>query len=57
MQVTINLDQTTLDDLDISIEDFEQAARDALGKLSHPESGDPIFFNNVRVTVLIDAHI
>lgn len=55
MQVTINLDHAVLDDLDITIEHFQQAASTALGNLTHPESGDPIYFNSVQVTVLADC--
>lgn len=55
MQVTINLDHTALDDLGITIEQFEQAASAALSNLSHPVSGDPIYFQGVRVTVVADC--
>lgn len=55
MQVTINLDQAVLGDLDITIEQFQQAASTTLGNLTHPESGDPIYFNGVQVTVLADC--
>lgn len=57
MQVTINLDRATLDDLEITIDEFKQAAKDALRNLSHPESGDPIFFNDVSVTVFADVRV
>ena len=55
MQVTINVDHAALDDLDITIEQFQQAASIALGNLTRPESGDPIYFNGVQVTVLADC--
>lgn len=55
MQVTINLDHAILDDLDITIEQFQQATSTALGNLVHPESGDPMYFNGVQVTVLADC--
>lgn len=55
MQVSINLDHAALDDLDITVEQFQQAASAALSNLSHPESGDPIYFNDVRVIVVADC--
>lgn len=55
MQVNINLDHAELDDLDITIEQFKQAASAAIRNLSHPESRDPIYFNDVRVTVVADC--
>jgi len=55
MQVTINLDHAALDDLDLTVEQFEQAASAALTNLSHPESGAPIYLNNVRVIVVADC--
>jgi len=55
MQVTISLDHADLDNLGITIEQFEQAAGAALSNLSHPESAAPIYFNDVRVTVVADC--
>lgn len=55
MQVTINLDHAALDNLGITIEQFEQAAGAALSNLAHPESGAPIYFNDVRVIVVADC--
>jgi hypothetical protein len=55
MQVTINLDHAALDSLGITIEQFEQAAGAALSNLVHPESGAPIYFNDVRVTAIADC--
>lgn len=54
MQTTISLDAETLARLGITIEQFEQAASNALGNLSHPETGQPLYFNGVSVTVIAD---
>ena len=55
MEVTINTNVATLEDLGITLEQFEQAASSALSNLSHPDSGEPLYFNNVRVTAIADT--
>lgn len=55
MEVTINTNVATMEDLGITLEQFEQAASSALSKLSHPESGESLYFNNVRVTAIADT--
>lgn len=55
MRVTIKLDHAALDDLDITAEQFEQAVSTALANLTHPESGFPIYLNDVRVIVVADC--
>jgi hypothetical protein len=56
MNATINIDHSVLDDCGITIEQFQEAVSNALGKLAHPETGDPMYFNGVQVTVLADCH-
>lgn len=53
MQVIINTDSKTLAELDITVEQFEQAASQALSSLSHPETGETIYFNGVSVAVAL----
>lgn len=55
MKVNINLDSEAISDLGITIEQFQQAASYALSNLAHPETGDPIYFNEVRVIVVADC--
>lgn len=55
MQATINIDVEALDQLGITTEEFHQAASYALSNLAHPTTGEPIYFNGVRVTVLADC--
>lgn len=53
MQAAIKLDNAALADLGITAEQFEEAAHNALRNLTHPESGDPIYFNDVSVTLTV----
>lgn len=55
MQATINIYHAVLDDCGITAEQFQEAASYALSNLTHPETGEPIYFNGVRVTVLADC--
>ncbi len=55
MQAIINIDHAVLDDCGITPEQFQEAVSNALGRLSHPVTGEPIYFNGVRVTVLADC--
>lgn len=55
MQTTINLDVDTLAKLGITIDQFQKAASDALSTLTHPETGEMLYFNDVRVTVIADC--
>jgi len=52
MDVTINIDQAVLADCGISSEHFREAAENALSHLNHPETGDSIYFNSMRITVI-----
>ncbi|MEM8515066.1 hypothetical protein RCH14_004426 [Massilia sp. MP_M2] len=53
MQVTIKTDSETLAELDLTVEQFEHAASQALSSFSHPETGDTIYFNGVSVAVTL----
>lgn len=55
MQTTINLDAGTLAKLGVTIDQFQKAASDALSTLTHPETGETLYFNDVRVTVVADC--
>lgn len=51
MQVEINLSAETLAELGITVDQFQQAANTALSSLVHPETGEPIYFNGISVSV------
>ena len=51
MQATVQISEQLLKDCDITTEDFEETVRDALSKLNHPVTGDPLYFNAVQVTI------
>jgi hypothetical protein len=53
MEATINITAATLADLEMTSDDLQQAAAQALGNLVHPENGDTVYFNDVRVTVIV----
>jgi hypothetical protein len=55
MNVLINIDHADLDNCGISSEQFQAAASYALSNLTHPETGNPIYFNNVRVITIADC--
>jgi len=55
MNTTINIDHAVLDDCGITVEQFQAAASYALSNLTHPETGEPIYFNRVQVTVIADC--
>lgn len=51
MQVAIEMDVATLTELGITADQFQQAASAALSNLAHPETGEPIYFNGINVSV------
>ena len=51
MQATIHVDAAVFSDLEISPEQFREAAAYALSKLTHPETGETLYFNGVGVTI------
>lgn len=55
MKATISIDNAVLQDCGITIEQFQEAASNALGRLTHPAIGHPIYFNCVQVTVVADS--
>ena len=55
MQTTINLDADTHAKLGITTDQFQKAASYALSALTHPETGETLYFNDVHVTVIEDC--
>ena len=53
MEATINIAAAALSDLEITAEDLERAAAQALSSLVDPTNGETVYFNGVRVTVVV----
>ena len=53
MNVNVETDQAMLTACGISQSELEQAVATALGTMEHPETGDPIYSNGIRVTATI----
>ena len=51
MEAKVKIDQAMLADCGISITHFREAVACALGKMIHPETGQPIHINGVMVTL------
>ena len=55
MEATVKVDEAVLADCGISITHFREAVVCALGKIMHPETGQPIHINGVLVTVEVSS--
>lgn len=51
MKANIELDQSVLNEIGFTVDQLREAITNALGKLHHPVDGNPIYFNNIDVTV------
>ena len=55
MRTTINLNADSLAKVGITIDQFQKVASDALSALKHPETGETLYFSDIRVTVIADC--
>lgn len=55
MEATINTEAAMLADCGLSEDELKAAVANALRNLAHPESGEPIYLNDVRVSVNVTS--
>lgn len=52
MNATIEIDQSELDEVGLSLGQLQEAVSQSLARLHHPVNANPIYFSGVRVTVV-----
>lgn len=55
MKATIDISHSSLDEIGLTPDQFQLAVQNALSKLECPETGNPIYFNGVEVTVIANC--
>lgn len=55
MNATIDIDHKVIDEMGVTVDQFQEAVVNALRNLACPMTGNPLYFNGVQVTVIADC--